>query len=242
MQIHAEKSQLEFKNQISPASSNGSLRQEWQSVLCYPSSQGMQSLREFLVGCYKTGKTIYPPRQKIFSALNSMTPDKVKVVILGQDPYHGVEQAHGLAFSVMPGVSIPPSLRNIYKEMHADLGIEPPATGCLSPWADQGVLLLNSVLTVEAGQANSHQGKGWEPFTDEVIEVLGNKYENLVFIFWGSAAQKKGAKVDPQKHCVIKSPHPSPLSAHRGFLGSRPFSLANRYLVEHGKEPVDWSL
>ena len=163
-------------------------------------------------------------------------------MILGQDPYHGPGQAHGLCFSVREGVSLPPSLVNIYKELNADLGIPPAKTGYLMPWAKQGVLLLNSVLTVEAGMAASHQGKGWEKFTDRIIHKLAEERERLVFVLWGAYAQKKGAFIDRNRHLVIESPHPSPLSAHRGFLGSRPFSKINKYLVEQGKVPIEWSL
>ncbi|MDD9951595.1 MAG: uracil-DNA glycosylase [Zetaproteobacteria bacterium] len=225
-----------------PAPKKGALSDAWRDVLRYPHSSQMQDLRSFLRSQQRNGQRFYPPSEFIFEALNRTPPNKVKVVILGQDPYHGPNQAHGLSFSVMPGVTVPPSLRNIYKEMESDLGLTPVSHGCLSDWADQGVLLLNSVLTVNAGQANSHQGKGWEGFTDEVIEYLATHYSNLVFIFWGAAAQRKGAKVDPEKHCILSSPHPSPFSAHRGFLGSRPFSLANRYLLTHGKEPINWQL
>jgi uracil-DNA glycosylase len=164
------------------------------------------------------------------------------VVILGQDPYHGPNQAHGLCFSVRPGVQTPPSLQNIFKEIQRDLGIAPPDHGCLTPWADRGVLLLNAVLTVERGMANAHQGKGWEGFTDAAIDALNREREGIVFMLWGSYAQKKGQLIDTRKHRVLKSVHPSPLSAHRGFLGCGHFSAANQYLTEHGQAPIDWSL
>jgi uracil-DNA glycosylase len=202
----------------------------------------MQDLKRFLETERSAGKTIYPKGSEWFSALDQTPFDDVRVVILGQDPYHGEGQAHGLCFSVREGVRPPPSLLNIYKEMKADLGLEPPKHGNLSSWAKQGVLLLNSVLTVEAGRAASHQGKGWEEFTDHVIRALNNEKQNLVFILWGSYAQKKAAFVDRNKHMVITSAHPSPLSAHHGFFGSKPFSRCNEYLLAHGLKPVDWSI
>ena len=185
---------------------------------------------------------IYPPGSRIFNALNSTPFESVRVVILGQDPYHGPNQAHGLCFSVLPNVKIPPSLANIYREIQQDLGIAPPMHGYLQSWADQGVLLLNAVLTVERGQAGSHQGKGWERFTDRIVELLNQERENLVFMLWGSYAMKKGMVINRHKHLVLKAPHPSPLSAHRGFLGCRHFSQANAYLESHGMKPVDWSV
>jgi uracil-DNA glycosylase len=200
----------------------------------------MQSLRAFLQAEKQAGKTIYPAGKNIFNAFNSTSFDAVKVVILGQDPYHGPGQAHGLCFSVLPGVPLPPSLLNIFKEIQQDLGIPVPRHGCLQAWADQGVLLLNATLTVEHGLAGSHQGKGWEVFTDEAIMALNREREGLVFLLWGSYAQKKGALIDPRKHLVLKSPHPSPLSAHRGFFGNRHFSKTNAWLVERGLEPIDW--
>lgn len=202
----------------------------------------MQNLRKFLVSQKENKKTIYPKGDEYFAALNLTPLDKVKVVILGQDPYHGPGQAHGLSFSVRQGVRFPPSLLNIFKELKDDLGIPLPKTGDLTPWAKQGVLLLNAVLTVEAGKANAHQGKGWEHFTDEVIATLNKNREHIVYILWGSYAQKKAAFVDHRKNLVIESPHPSPLSAHRGFFGSKPFSRANKYLREHGIKEIDWSL
>lgn len=186
--------------------------------------------------------TVYPPQDLLFEALRLTSFGDTKVVILGQDPYHGPGQAHGLSFSVFSGVKIPPSLRNIYKELFSDLGINPPATGNLTPWAERGVLLLNNVLTVRDGQAGSHQGKGWELFTDAVIEVLNEREEPVVFVLWGNHAQKKGAKIDASKHTVITSVHPSPLSATRGFIGSRPFSQINEHLQSQGQEPIDWEI
>ena len=202
----------------------------------------MTSLQEFLASERKAGKQIYPPENLVFNALNSTPFERVSVVILGQDPYHGSGQAHGLSFSVQPGVAIPPSLVNIYKELYSDVGAVPPMHGCLTSWAEQGVLLLNAVLTVEQGNAGAHQGKGWEQFTDEVIRVLNDQCENIVFILWGNYAQKKGAFIDQSKHCVLTSAHPSPLSAHRGFLGSKPFSQCNAYLKSKGLPEVNWSL
>ena len=202
----------------------------------------MQELRQFLRGEKDNGKVIYPKGKEYFAALNFAPLDQVKVVILGQNPYHGPGQAHGLCFSVQDGVRIPPSLVNIYKEISSDLNLSPDnfASGDLSCWAKQGVLLLNSVLTVERHQAASHQGKGWEAFTDAVIRTLSDKRENCVFLLWGSYAQKKGSVIDTNKHLVLKSPHPSPLSAYRGFLGCRHFSQCNQYLIDSGQEPIDW--
>ncbi|MEW5248226.1 uracil-DNA glycosylase [Microbulbifer discodermiae] len=202
----------------------------------------MAELREFLRLEKQAGKRIYPPGPQIFNAFNSTPFDRVKVVILGQDPYHGVGQAHGLCFSVMPGVRIPPSLQNIYKELHSDLGIAPARHGCLQPWAEQGVLLLNATLTVEDSRAGAHQGRGWEQFTDTAIGALAEQREGLVFILWGSYAQKKGAVIDRSRHLVLSAPHPSPLSANRGFFGTRPFSSANDWLLQHGQQAIEWAL
>ncbi len=202
----------------------------------------MVELKAFLKAEADKGKQIYPAGDDIFRALDSCPFDKVKVVILGQDPYHGPGQAHGLCFSVQRGVPVPPSLVNIYQELKSDLGIEPPKHGILQHWADQGVLLLNNVLTVQAGQAASHHGRGWEQFTDRIVSLLNQRREHLVFILWGSPAQKKAAAVDRAKHLVLKSPHPSPLSAYRGFFGSKPFSKTNSYLKQHGIAPIDWRL
>lgn len=202
----------------------------------------MVQLKEFLRSRYEEKAVIHPAGSEYFAALNLTPFEKVKVVIVGQDPYHGPGQAHGLSFSVKPGVRFPPSLQNIFKELHADVGVPIPKTGYLVPWAEQGVLMLNSVLTVEEGNANSHQGKGWEQFTDKVIEVLNQEKENLVFVLWGSYAQKKASFVDPKKHLVLKGVHPSPLSSHRGFFGSKPFSKINTYLVKHDIKPINWTL
>lgn len=189
------------------------------------------------------GVIIYPPAGDVFKAFELTPFDQVKVVILGQDPYHGPNQAHGLAFSVNEGIAFPPSLQNIFKELATDIeGFQIPMHGDLRAWARQGVFLLNTVLTVQQAQANSHADWGWEQFTDEVINVLNTEREHLVFILWGAHAQKKGRVIDKKKHLVLTSPHPSPLSAYRGFFGSRPFSKANQYLVEHGLEPIDWQL
>lgn len=202
----------------------------------------MKSLREFLAGEYKTGKTIFPKGPEYFAALNETPWGRVRVVILGQDPYHGPGQAHGLSFSVRGGIRFPPSLLNIFKELKADLGIDAPKSGDLTAWAHQGVLLLNAVLTVEQGKAASHQGKGWERFTDAIVEALNREKEGIVFLLWGSYAQQKGKFIDRKKHFVIETAHPSPLSAHRGFMGSKPFSKINEYLVKRGQKPIDWSL
>ena len=202
----------------------------------------MQQLRSFLQQEKAAGKTIFPPGPQVFNALNSTALDQVRVVIIGQDPYHGPGQAHGLSFSVPPGVRTPPSLQNIFKEIHRDLGFPIPPHGCLQSWAEQGVLLLNAVLTVEQAQAGSHAKRGWERFTSKVIEIINARREHCVFLLWGSYAQRKGEQIDRQRHCVLTSVHPSPLSAHRGFIGNGHFSAANRYLVEHGLTPIDWSL
>lgn len=200
-----------------------------------------QELRYKLAKEYKLHK-VYPPKEDLFKALKLTPYEDTKVVILGQDPYHGPGQAHGLSFSVKPGVRIPPSLVNIYKELHSDLGVPIPNHGTLVHWAEQGVLLLNTLLTVRDGEANSHKGLGWERFTDAVIEKLNERDKPVVFILWGSHAQKKGAFIDRKKHLVIQSVHPSPLSVHRGFFGSRPFSKANAFLAAHGIKPVDWAI
>lgn len=196
-------------------------------------------LREFLKNEYAS-RTIYPKMQDIFNALHYTPFQQVKAVILGQDPYHGPNQAHGLSFSVLPEVGQPPSLRNIFKELQNDIGCTPPNHGYLVNWAKQGVLLLNTVLTVRQGQAHSHRGMGWENFTNRVIEILNEKDKPIVYILWGAAAQKKQDLIDTSKHYIIKSPHPSPLSAHRGFFGSKPFSKANMLLKESGQEEIDW--
>ncbi len=202
----------------------------------------MQRLRTFLLSEKQAGKTIYPKGEHIFAGLNAVELETLKVVILGQDPYHGPNQAHGLSFSVPNGVKIPPSLRNIYQELNSDLNITPATHGNLNNWAQQGVLLLNSVLTVEHSLAASHQGKGWEQFTDKIISVINQHCEHVVFLLWGSYAQRKGQSVDQSKHRVLNAPHPSPLSAHRGFLGCKHFSKTNAYLTEHHRMPIDWAL
>ena len=201
----------------------------------------MTALSGFLRAEKAAGKRIYPPGDQIFRAFELTPFDKVKVVILGQDPYHGPGQAHGLSFSVAHGVAPPPSLQNIYRELRDDLGIAHPGHGNLESWARQGVLLLNSCLTVEDGRAGSHQKKGWEPFTDAVIAALNRERAHLVFILWGRKAQDKGAVIDRDRHLVLKSAHPSPLSASNGFFGSHPFSAANAWLESHGMTPVDWT-
>lgn len=215
----------------------------WRAVL-QPELEAdyMQTLRQFLLQEKATGKRIYPPGADIFNALNATRFESVKVVILGQDPYHGPGQAHGLCFSVKPGVRVPPSLMNIYRELQDDLGCVPPGHGCLDYWARQGVLLLNAVLTVEAAHAASHQGMGWERFTDSIIARLNERREHLVFLLWGAYAQKKGAIIDRQRHLVLESRHPSPLSASRGFFGNHHFSRTNAYLESQGLGAIDWQL
>ncbi|MFT6106098.1 MAG: uracil-DNA glycosylase [Rickettsiales bacterium] len=202
----------------------------------------MMNLQSFLQKEKGENKSIYPDESQIFSAFNLTPLDKVKIVIIGQDPYHGEDQAHGLCFSVNPGVKTPPSLRNIYKELKSDLGSETPNHGFLESWAKNGVLMLNNVLTVEQGKPASHQGKGWEIFTDRTVDVLNKKCKNLVFLLWGSHAQKKAVNVDNKKHLVLKCSHPSPFSAHKSFLGSGHFSKSNKYLQNCGITPVDWFL
>ncbi|MDM1304107.1 MULTISPECIES: uracil-DNA glycosylase [Acinetobacter] len=203
----------------------------------------MDALKAFLLEEKQANKVIYPPSGLIFNALNTTPLEQVKVVILGQDPYHGPNQAHGLSFSVQRGVALPPSLRNIFHELHTDLGLDIPKHGDLTRWAEQGVLLLNSVLTVEAAQPTSHQKRGWEEFTDHVIDVLNEQREHIVFILWGAYAQRKGQRIDPNKHLILKAAHPSPLAANRGgFFGCKVFSKTNNYLKQHGIEPIDWQL
>ena len=219
------------------------LEASWKArVGAYFERPEMQRLSEFLRTELKRGKTIYPPPKRIFAALDTTPFEQVKVVILGQDPYHGPGQAHGLCFSVLPGVVPPPSLENIFAEIQRDLGAQRPDHGCLIPWARQGVLLLNAVLTVERGLAGSHHGKGWEGFTDAIVDHLSREREGLVFLLWGNPAQAKGKLVDARRHRVLKAPHPSPLSAHRGFIGCGHFSAANEYLRRTGQAPIDWSL
>ncbi|ADI91050.1 uracil-DNA glycosylase [Acinetobacter oleivorans] len=220
------------------------LEESWKiSLAPFLLSPQMDNLRDFLFQEKQAQKIIYPPSKQIFSALNTTPLADVKVVILGQDPYHGPNQANGLSFSVQKGIALPPSLRNIFHELHTDLGIPAPRHGDLTKWATQGVLLLNSVLTVEAGQPTSHQKQGWEAFTDEVIDVLNEQREHIVFILWGAYAQRKGQRINRDKHLVLTAAHPSPLAANRGgFFGCKVFSKTNQYLKQHGIEPIDWQL
>lgn len=208
----------------------------------YLQREDMQALAAFLRERKATGAQVYPPGPEIFAAFDATPFDATRVVVLGQDPYHGPGQAHGLAFSVRPGVPVPPSLANIFAELKRDLGVPRPDHGCLLPWAWQGVLLLNSVLTVEAGRPGAHQGRGWEGFTDHVVDVLNREREGLVFLLWGSYAQAKGKRIDTRRHRVLKAPHPSPLSAHRGFIGCGHFSATNDWLARRGSAPIDWAL
>jgi len=229
------------------AEHTGQLDTSWQAMIGEELNKPyMQSLRDFLKQEKAAEKTIYPPSPLIFNAFNQTPFDKVRVVIIGQDPYHGDDkgkaQAHGLSFSVPQGVKIPPSLRNIFKEIEADLGIKMSSEGDLTPWAQQGVLLLNATLTVEIGNAGSHQKRGWETFTNAAITALNKHREGLVFVLWGSYAQKKGEIIDTNKHLVLTSPHPSPLSAHRGFFGNHQFSKINAYLTKRGEKTIDWQL
>lgn len=219
------------------------LEPSWKTRLgAYLERPEMRALAEFLRAEKRAGKMIYPPGPQIFNAFAHTPFGAVRVVILGQDPYHGPGQAHGLCFSVPPGVPAPPSLQNVFAEIQRDLGIPRPDHGCLTPWADQGVLLLNSVLTVEQAKPGAHRNKGWEGFTDAAIEALDREREGLVFLLWGAYAQRKGQLVDARRHLVLSSVHPSPLSAHRGFLGNGHFSATNRYLESSGQLPIDWSL
>lgn len=221
----------------------GQLHASWQAVIGDELEKPyMQALRHFLKEEKAAGKVIYPPSPLIFNAFNHTPFEQVRVVIIGQDPYHGDSQAHGLSFSVPKGVALPPSLLNIYKEIATDLNIKMSRNGDLTPWADQGVLLLNATLTVEQAKAGAHQGKGWETFTDAAIAALNAHRDGLVFVLWGSYAQKKGAFIDDKKHLVLKSVHPSPLSAHRGFFGNRQFSQINQYLIQQGQTPINWQL
>ena len=217
-------------------------RTDWNPVLRGEFAKPYWAELQQFVATERGRATVYPATDEVFAALHLTPFAEVKAVILGQDPYHGPNQAHGLCFSVRPGVPPPPSLQNIFKELEADLGLPPPRHGCLDSWARQGVLLLNASLTVRAGKAASHQGKGWETFTDEVLRAVNTKPEPVVFILWGASARRKKALIDTSRHVVIESPHPSPLSASSGFFGSRPFSRANAALVEAGRTPIDWSL
>jgi uracil-DNA glycosylase len=219
------------------------LEPSWKSrVGEYLQRDDMQQLSTFLRERRQQGARIFPPAANIFAALDATPFEQVKVVVLGQDPYHGAGQAHGLCFSVQPGVAIPPSLDNVFKELQRDLGIARPDHGCLLPWARQGVLLLNAVLTVEEARAGAHAGKGWEGFTDHVVDALNREREGLVFLLWGSYAQAKGKVIDASRHRVLRAPHPSPLSAHRGFIGCGHFSATNDYLARRGQAPIEWSL
>ena len=200
----------------------------------------MKKLKEFLVTEKSAGHVLFPPEEEIYNALNTTPFDKVRVVIIGQDPYHGLNQSHGLCFSVRDGVRFPPSLLNIYKEIAQEYGCEIPKTGDLTHWAEQGVLLLNATLTVRQAEAGSHQKKGWEEFTDAIIQAVNEEHERVVFLLWGAYAQKKGSFIDSEKHKVLKSVHPSPLSAHRGFFGCNHFKQTNEYLVEQGKDEIKW--
>ena len=217
------------------------LKNDWEKLLFGEfEKEYYLNLREFLIKEYKY-KTIFPNMYDIYNALHYTDYEKTKVVILGQDPYHGKGQAHGLSFSVKPGIAIPPSLINIFKELHDDIGCKTPKHGCLTHWAQQGVLLLNTVLTVREKEPNSHQGIGWEVFTDKIIELLNKREKPLVFILWGKPAQRKKKMIDP-KHLIIESVHPSPLSCYRGFFGSKPFSRTNEFLIKNKEEPINWEI
>lgn len=220
---------------------NISLEPSWKKLLLAEFSKPyMQELKKFLIEQKQSKKVIYPKGSDIFNAFELTPIDKVKVVIVGQDPYHGPNQAHGLCFSVLPKVALPPSLVNIYKELHSDLNIPPAQHGCLINWAKRGVLLLNSILTVQDGMAGSHHNKGWEKFTDKVIDVLNEQSNQIIFLLWGSYAQQKCQAIDANRHAVLKAAHPSPLSAFRGFFGCKHFSKTNLLLQKFGKEPIDW--
>lgn len=227
--------------EASPKALSEVLSDEWLKLLSHEFEKDyMKDLNYFLTSQLKAKKMIYPNRENIFLALNLVKPKNIKVVILGQDPYHGEGEAHGLCFSVPQGVRLPPSLKNIFKELKADLNIDPLENGDLSRWAEQGILLLNSVLSVEKDKAASHQKQGWEKFTDRIITLINENNENIVFILWGSYAQKKGAFIDKNKHLVLESVHPSPLSSHRGFFGSKPFSKTNLWLSKKGLKEIQW--
>lgn len=220
------------------------LESSWKNALAEVLlSTQMDQLRQYLSTEKQNSSTIYPPSNLIFNALDSTPLKQLKVVIIGQDPYHGPNQANGLCFSVQKGIALPPSLKNIYQELYTDLGIPPAKHGDLTSWTRQGVLLLNSVLTVRAGEPTSHQGQGWEYFTDQVIDVVNRETEHTVFILWGAYAQRKGQRINPERHLILKAAHPSPLAANRGgFFGCKVFSKANQYLIAHGKQPIQWQL
>ena len=215
---------------------------DWNPLLRDQFTQPYWAQLQGFVQHERRASVVFPPEAEVFSALHVTSYEDVKVFILGQDPYHGEGQAHGLCFSVRPDVQIPPSLQNIYTEMQTDIGVTPPTHGNVESWARQGVLLLNAVLTVQAHKAGSHRNRGWEIFTDQIIRVVNDKQERVVFLLWGAFAQKKKPLIDADRHVVIESPHPSPLSAHRGFFGSRPFSRTNSALTAAGREPIDWSI
>lgn len=227
-----------------PASAlNPKLEASWKARLADEFKQPyFHALKTFLTEEKNSGQVVYPPGNRIFNAFNTTPFDAVKVVILGQDPYHGPDQAHGLSFSVLPGIKPPPSLMNMFKELRDDVGFTIPTHGCLEKWAQQGVLLLNSALTVRAGQPQSHAGKGWERFTDAAVKALNEGRQGLVFLLWGRPAQLKGNLVDPARHHVLKSVHPSPLSAFGGFFGCKHFSKANALLAKSGQAPIDWQI
>ncbi len=234
---------MENYQHVSLSSKNRSidLIDSWKDILIEEFDQDyMKDLKSFLLTRYASGRTIYPKKSEIFNALNTTSFEEVKVVILGQDPYHAPQQAHGLSFSVNNNVPLPPSLQNIFQELKGDLGIDNGRCGNLSTWARQGVFLLNATLTVERGCPGSHQNKGWERFTDAIIQKLNEKKEHLVFLLWGSYATQKGQFIDRDRHLVVQSSHPSPFSAHRGFFGSKPFSKTNTYLEQHQYKPIDW--
>lgn len=234
---------MDREQTLESAEKSGQLHPSWQAVIGQEFDKPyMQALRAFLKQEKALGKVIFPPGSLIFNAFNHTPFDQVRVVIIGQDPYHGPNQAHGLSFSVPNGVKPPPSLVNIFKEIESDLGIKMTGRGDLSPWAEQGVLLLNATLTVEQANAGSHQKRGWETFTDAAIASLNQHREGLVFVLWGSYAQQKGAAIDATKHLVLTSVHPSPLSAHRGFFGQHQFSRINQYLEQQGQLPINWAL
>jgi uracil-DNA glycosylase len=228
----------------SSSKTSPALEPGWQKALGQEFEKDyMKSLKAFLLKEKENGATVYPKNSDIFNAFNHTPLDQVKVVIIGQDPYHGPGQAHGLAFSVQKGVAVPPSLRNMYKELHSDIpGFQIPSHGSLMQWADRGVLLLNATLTVRAHEAGSHQGKGWEKFTDQAIRTLSEKKQGLVFLLWGRFAQNKSVLIDETKHTILKAAHPSPLSAHNGFFGCKHFSKSNEILVANGLQPIDWQI